>query len=35
VPLYAACGFEAVEDFALALPGDVSVPLSRMRKRIA
>lgn len=35
VPLYTACGFEAVEDFALALPGDVSVPLSRMRKRIA
>jgi len=35
VPLYAACGFESVEDFALALPGNVSVPLTRMRKRIA
>jgi N-acetylglutamate synthase-like GNAT family acetyltransferase len=35
VPLYAACGFEAVEDLALALPGNVSVPLSRMRKQIA
>lgn len=35
VPLYRACGFEVVEDFALALPDGVSVPLSRMRKRIA
>ncbi len=35
VPLYTACGFESIEDFALALPGNVSVPLSRMRKRIA
>lgn len=34
VPLYRACGFEVVEDFALALPDGVSVPLSRMRKRI-
>jgi GNAT superfamily N-acetyltransferase len=35
VPLYLACGFEIVENFALALPDSVSVPLSRMRKRIA
>ena len=35
VPLYRACGFEGIEDIALALPGNVSVPLSRMRKRIA
>lgn len=34
VPLYRACGFEEVEDLALALPGNVSVPLSRMRKQI-
>ncbi|WP_374580716.1 GNAT family N-acetyltransferase [Pseudoduganella sp.] len=35
VPLYRACGFEVLEDFALTLPGNVSIPLSRMRKRIA
>lgn len=35
VPLYSACGFESVEEMALALPGDVSVPLARMRKRIS
>jgi len=35
VPLYRACGFETVEDFSIALPDDVSVPLSRMRKQIA
>jgi GNAT superfamily N-acetyltransferase len=35
VPLYRACGFEGIEDLALALPGGVSVPLTRMRKRIA
>jgi GNAT superfamily N-acetyltransferase len=35
VPLYRACGFEVVENFSLTLPDDVSVPLSRMRKRIA
>lgn len=35
VPLYRACGFELVEDFALTLPGPVSVPLSRMRKQIS
>jgi GNAT superfamily N-acetyltransferase len=34
VPLYRACGFEGIEDIALTLPGNVSVPLSRMRKRI-
>ena len=34
VPLYRACGFEVVENFSLALPDGVSVPLSRMRKRI-
>lgn len=34
VPLYLACGFEEVEDFSLALPGDIAVPLSRMRKEI-
>jgi GNAT superfamily N-acetyltransferase len=35
VPLYRACGFEVVEDFVLALPDEVSVPLSRMRKQIS
>jgi GNAT superfamily N-acetyltransferase len=35
VPLYIACGFERVEDFAIVLPGNVSVPLSRMRKTIS
>ncbi|WP_308700861.1 GNAT family N-acetyltransferase [Pseudoduganella guangdongensis] len=35
VPLYRACGFELVEDFALDLPGPVSIPLSRMRKHLA
>ena len=35
VPLYQACGFEVVENFSLALPDDVLVPLSRMRKRIS
>jgi GNAT superfamily N-acetyltransferase len=35
VPLYRACGFLVVEDFALALPDNVSVPLSRMRKQIS
>lgn len=34
VPLYCACGFAEVEAMALALPGDVAVPLSRMRKQI-
>ena len=35
VPLYQVCGFEVVENFSLTLPDNVSVPLSRMRKRIA
>ncbi|MTW13953.1 GNAT family N-acetyltransferase [Pseudoduganella eburnea] len=35
VPLYLACGFESVEDFSLTLPGNIAVPLSRMRKRIS
>ena len=34
VPLYAAHGFEVGEQFELALPGGVSVPLARMRKWI-
>jgi len=34
VPLYLACGFHVVEDFDITLPGDVKVPLSRMRKTI-
>lgn len=35
VPLYRACGFENVEDLMLALPGNIAVPLTRMRKRIS
>jgi GNAT superfamily N-acetyltransferase len=35
VPLYLASGFAVVEPFDIALPGGVSVPLARMRKRIA
>jgi len=34
VPLYLACGFRVVEDFEITLPGEVKVPLSRMRKEI-
>ena len=34
VPLYLACGFHVVEDFEITLPGEVKVPLSRMRKEI-
>jgi GNAT superfamily N-acetyltransferase len=34
-PLYLASGFEIVERFDLTLPGDVRVPLSRMRKSLA
>ncbi|MFM9434998.1 GNAT superfamily N-acetyltransferase [Janthinobacterium sp. CG_23.3] len=34
VPLYLAAGFDVVERFELSLPGDVSVPLARMRKHI-
>ncbi|HEX9391272.1 MAG TPA: GNAT family N-acetyltransferase [Usitatibacteraceae bacterium] len=33
-PLYLACGFAAVERFELTLPGDIRVPLTRMRKEI-
>ena len=32
VPLYRACGFEAVESMLLHLPGPVEVPLVRMRR---
>ena len=35
VPLYLACGFIVVERFEINLPGDVSVPLAKMRKTIA
>jgi len=35
VPLYLACGFDRVEDFTLALPDNIAVALSRMRKRIS
>lgn len=35
VPLYLACGFAMVEEFEIALPGDIRVPLARMRKAIA
>lgn len=35
VPLYRACGFQDVEDLTLALPGNIAVPLTRMRKRIS
>jgi len=34
VPLYLACGFHVVEDFEITLPGEIKVPLSRMRKEI-
>ncbi|WP_028105184.1 GNAT family N-acetyltransferase [Pseudoduganella violaceinigra] len=34
VPLYRACGFEGIEDISLTLPENITVPLSRMRKRI-
>jgi GNAT superfamily N-acetyltransferase len=33
-PLYLACGFAIVERFELDLPGDVHVPVSRMRMAI-
>jgi GNAT superfamily N-acetyltransferase len=35
VPLYLASGFDLVEPIEIALPGGVSVPLARMRKRLA
>jgi GNAT superfamily N-acetyltransferase len=34
VPLYTACGFEMVERMELDLPGEVKVPLAKMRKSI-
>ncbi|WBS00263.1 GNAT family N-acetyltransferase [Pseudoduganella sp. SL102] len=34
VPLYRSAGYQAVEEFALGLPGGVTVPLARMRKQI-
>ena len=34
VPLYLACGFTMVERFDITLPGDIKVPLAKMRKRI-
>lgn len=34
VPLYLACGFAVVERFEINLPGNVSVPLAKMRKTI-
>ena len=34
VPLYAACGFDVTERFEIDLPGNVKVPLARMRKAI-
>ncbi len=34
MPLYLACGFTVVEQFEITLPGDIKVPLAKMRKRI-
>ncbi|MRW82958.1 GNAT family N-acetyltransferase [Pseudoduganella sp. FT26W] len=34
VPLYTACGFSIVEPIEITLPGDVLVPLAKMRKAI-
>jgi GNAT superfamily N-acetyltransferase len=34
VPLYLACGFRKMEQLDLTLPGDVHVPLVRMRKEM-
>ena len=33
-PLYLATGFTVMERFELSLPGDIRVPVSRMRRRI-
>ena len=33
-PLYAACGFSALERFALDLPGNVRLPVVRMRRNL-
>ena len=30
-PLYLATGFSVIERFALALPGDILVPVTKMR----
>jgi GNAT superfamily N-acetyltransferase len=34
VPLYQACGFEIVAPIEITLPGEVQVPLAKMRKSI-
>jgi GNAT superfamily N-acetyltransferase len=34
VPLYLASGFVIIEEFTIALPGNVIVPLARMRREI-
>jgi len=34
VPLYQACGFEIVDPIEITLPGDIKVPLAKMRKSI-
>lgn len=34
VPLYLASGFAVTEEFHLDLPGDIKLPLARMRKRL-
>jgi GNAT superfamily N-acetyltransferase len=34
VPLYLASGFSIVEEFTITLPGNVNVPLARMRREI-
>jgi GNAT superfamily N-acetyltransferase len=33
-PLYLACGFSILERFEIVLPGDIHVPLSRMRREL-
>jgi hypothetical protein len=35
VPLYRACGFEAIEDVNDRLPNGIAVPFVRMRRSIA
>ena len=35
VPLYQACGFAIIENMELDLPGNVKVPLAKMRKAVA
>lgn len=34
VPLYLACGFAVIERFEITLPGEIRVPLAKMRKSI-